>query len=147
MPSCGQQARSARFAESNAHSSMYARQLPPRGSTAAHHLWGVSWNVVTSRHMTSSSSSASEDRDIANAVSDRLRRDGISAWRVVDNPESGSWHLNQLRDNSLKHRGRSSDSTAACHSDRRINCTTLQIEISREVRFNSLSTGGSPSLR
>lgn len=40
---------------------------------------------------------ASEDRDIANAVADRLRRDGINVWRFVDNPESGSWHLNQLR--------------------------------------------------
>lgn len=40
---------------------------------------------------------ALEDRDIANAVADRLRRDGITVWRFVDNPESGTWHLNQLR--------------------------------------------------
>jgi TIR domain len=40
---------------------------------------------------------ASEDRSIADSVSERLRRDGIHVWRFVDIPGSGSWHLNQLR--------------------------------------------------
>ncbi len=40
---------------------------------------------------------ASEDRAIADRVSERLRRDGIRVWRFVDAPGSGSWHLNQLR--------------------------------------------------
>jgi hydroxymethylpyrimidine pyrophosphatase-like HAD family hydrolase len=40
---------------------------------------------------------ASEDRSIADRVSERLRRDGIRVWRFVDSPGSGSWHLNQLR--------------------------------------------------
>lgn len=40
---------------------------------------------------------ASEDRPIADSVSDRLRRDGVHVWRFVDTPGSGSWHLNQLR--------------------------------------------------
>jgi hydroxymethylpyrimidine pyrophosphatase-like HAD family hydrolase len=40
---------------------------------------------------------ASEDRPIADTVSERLRRDGIRVWRFTDSPESGSWHLNQLR--------------------------------------------------
>lgn len=40
---------------------------------------------------------ASEDRSIADSVSERLRRDGIHVWRFVDASGSGSWHLNQLR--------------------------------------------------
>jgi hydroxymethylpyrimidine pyrophosphatase-like HAD family hydrolase len=40
---------------------------------------------------------ASEDRSIADTVSERLRRDGIRVWRFTDSPGSGSWHLNQLR--------------------------------------------------
>lgn len=40
---------------------------------------------------------ATEDRALADVVSERLRRDGIRVWRYTDTPGSGTWHLNELR--------------------------------------------------
>lgn len=40
---------------------------------------------------------ASRDRLVADKVAEHLRRDGLRVWRFVDNPGSGSWHLNELR--------------------------------------------------
>jgi hypothetical protein len=40
---------------------------------------------------------ASRDRLVADRVAEHLRRDGVRVWRFVDNPGSGSWHLNELR--------------------------------------------------
>jgi hypothetical protein len=62
---------------------------------------------------------ASQDRLVADRVAERLRGDGISVWRFVDNPGSGSWHLNELR--ALR------DSKVAIfiitpHSDSSLNC-------------------------
>jgi hydroxymethylpyrimidine pyrophosphatase-like HAD family hydrolase len=40
---------------------------------------------------------ATQDRALADIVSERLRRDGIHVWRYTDTPRSGTWHLNELR--------------------------------------------------
>ena len=40
---------------------------------------------------------ASRDRLVADRVAEHLRRGGVRVWRFVDDPGSGSWHLNELR--------------------------------------------------